>query len=347
MNFKTSLQFSALICLSSCAYLHVKNETPADQKVLTASYWDAFLFTKGELADKVIRPPQPLLIYLQKWNEKDGLPSVPSANSVTDRDILELKRILLKFPKPILDVMNSRLVGITLVSGLGSFGYSDYVYSTAGYPERGFIVLDRSLLYRSANEAFTERESSPFKCANGNSVIAKISRDAIDQEAAVQYILLHEFAHIFSEGYVNPFFYDAPDANNLASREYGPISWNVLDHKYVGKFDGVFSLRSKIKYYAPVDKLLGCEKFTIACSQVEKTDFPSLYASLSPFEDFAESFANFVHVDILKRPFEVSLYQEGKLSKQYRSCWASPRCAQKRAYFRNLLKNIDRFRNSR
>ena len=71
---------------------------------------------------------------------------------------------------------------------------------------------------------------------------------------------------------------------------------------------------------------------------LERTNFATLYAVTSPGDDFAESFASYVHTVLMKKPFAIRIYQHGKLVKVYRSCWDEARCAEKR-------KLIERFLN--
>ena len=67
------------------------------------------------------------------------------------------------------------------------------------------------------------------------------------------------------------------------------------------------------------------------------TNFPTLYAATHPADDFAESFANFVHVVLLRQPFEVRIAHDGKRVLQYNGCWNERRCAGKRAFLERLL----------
>ena len=70
---------------------------------------------------------------------------------------------------------------------------------------------------------------------------------------------------------------------------------------------------------------------------LEKTNFPTLYAATNPFDDFAESFASYVHTVLMRKPFAVRIYRDGRLEKEYGSCWDQPRCAEKRKILEGLL----------
>jgi len=70
---------------------------------------------------------------------------------------------------------------------------------------------------------------------------------------------------------------------------------------------------------------------------LEKTNFPSLYAATQPGDDFAEAFASYVHVVLQRRPWQILIYQDGALRKEFGACWDEPRCAAKRALLEQLL----------
>jgi hypothetical protein len=55
------------------------------------------------------------------------------------------------------------------------------------------------------------------------------------------------------------------------------------------------------------------------------------------YEDFAESFACYVHMVLLQRPLSVSIRQHGELLIEWRVDWRSDRYASKRAFFERLL----------
>ena len=71
--------------------------------------------------------------------------------------------------------------------------------------------------------------------------------------------------------------------------------------------------------------------------ELEGTNFPTLYASTHPADDWAESFAGYVHSVLLGKPFEIRIYRGKKLIKAYGSCWEAPRCAEKRKYIERFL----------
>jgi hypothetical protein len=309
---------------------------PPEYEVLTEKYWKQKALPASDLGGKVGIPTPELMLHIRSQNLKEGRPE-PKSGDITIEDLESVRTALKKLPQKLQAALNGKLTSIALVSNLGSSGYSNYIYSNDGYPERGFIVLDKSLISQSANEWITTRERSPFRCKE---MTASFSRDRRDREAGLQYIVLHEFAHVFSEGTdVNPYIHDIPDQKELDQRSYGPMSWRVADARYVTKFDTPFLANSRIRYYAKTPSGLSCEDALRAYSELERTSFAALYAAPDPFEDFAESFANFVHVVKMGRPFEVVIRNRGR-AKRYSSCWKEPRCAEKLKYFEKLYEDL-------
>jgi hypothetical protein len=70
---------------------------------------------------------------------------------------------------------------------------------------------------------------------------------------------------------------------------------------------------------------------------LEKTNFPTLYAATHFGDDFAEALANYVHVELMKQPYEIRLVHDGRVVKSYGPCWHEARCAAKKAYLEKFL----------
>jgi len=83
---------------------------------------------------------------------------------------------------------------------------------------------------------------------------------------------------------------------------------------------------------------LAASDMPAAYASLGKTNFPTLYAATSPGDDFAESFASYVHTVMMKRPWEITIRRDGKVAATYRTCWQEPRCAAKRAILERLLR---------
>jgi hypothetical protein len=73
--------------------------------------------------------------------------------------------------------------------------------------------------------------------------------------------------------------------------------------------------------------------------ELAKTNFPSLYAATRPGDDFAESFASYVHTVVLKRPWDITIAHDGEVVTHVGACWDEPRCADKRRTMEAILKS--------
>ncbi|MDQ3025463.1 MAG: hypothetical protein M3R58_03020 [Pseudomonadota bacterium] len=70
---------------------------------------------------------------------------------------------------------------------------------------------------------------------------------------------------------------------------------------------------------------------------VQRTSFSTLYAATHPADDFAEAFANYVHVILMKKPFDIRIERDGVPVKNFGACWDEPRCRSKKAFLDRLL----------
>lgn len=101
------------------------------------------------------------------------------------------------------------------------------------------------------------------------------------------------------------------------------------------RFENRFSLRKHVAYY--VDGKLETTQILDVYSQLEGTNFSSLYAATSPSEDFAESFATYVHKVLMGKPFEIRIDQNGQNVKRFESCWEAKRCSSKRRVLEGFI----------
>lgn len=233
-----------------------------------------------------------------------------------------------------------RLAGIFLVDALGGTGYTDEVIGDQGERLGGFIVLDAGVLQRlSANEWATWKEWTPFKPEPPWQLEARIERDAQDsQRNAIQYILLHELGHVLSVGanFHPPWTISPKEAGPAQSYPFFGLSWQVKDERYASRFDDAFTLRSDVVYYA--QPKLPASRMVEVYSQLSRTNFPSLYAATRPGDDFAEAFANYVHVVMMGRPWSITIRRGGEVVQETGACWEEPRCAAKRRLLEGLFQ---------
>lgn len=263
------------------------------------------------------------------------------ASSIFDHLMADTKAALADLPPEIRVLFDKKLAGIYFVYDLGGTGYTDYAKGGWFSRDAGFIVLDtKELRQRSANEWATWKENTPFKDDPAFRLEARIETDANDnRKNAIQYILLHELGHVLSIGEdVHP-RWDLPpnDDASLDAYPFANLSWQIdaANNQYASRFDAAFPTRKDVVYYFGA-KLDG-SAMVAAYDQLLKTNFPTLYATTRPGDDFAESFASYVHTVIMKRPWEIRILQDGKPVRVIGSCWEEKRCAEKRKVLESFL----------
>ena len=288
-------------------------------------------------------PASPWLVeYLNLDNLFNGLPERPRAARLDDGFLADVRSAIDGLPADIWRLFSERLLGIYFVENLGSSGYTDFVPGSGNVPPAGYIVLDAGILrQQTANAWASWKENTPFKFQTAYKLEARMETDANDnRKNAIQYILLHELGHVLAiGGRLHPPWSIAPNAVAPGARyPYFDLSWTIdrQADKYLSLFDSDFPQRKEVRYYFGA-KLAG-DQMDAVYANLEKTNFPSLYAATSPGDDFAEAFASYVHVVLMKRPWQITISRYGEVVRDFKSCWPEQRCAEKRKLMEQLLK---------
>lgn len=295
------------------------------------------------LVERVDIAPPLVVDYVNRENVANGYPQRPRAAQPSPTFVAEVKAALAELPTPIQLLFVDRLAGVLLVDDLGGTGFTDVIDDGHGQDIAGYVVLDAGVLAgRTANEWATWKESSPFAPDPVWTLEARIERGAQDnRRQAIQYILLHELGHVLSIGRTfHPSWTITPKeaAPTVEGYPFFKLSWKVdaKEDRYVSLFDGAFALRADVAYYFGA-RLRG-DQMVEAYKQLARTNFPSLYAASRPGDDFAESFASYVHVVLMKRPWEIVVRRGGEQALTYDACWEEERCAAKRKIIEDAIK---------
>ena len=271
----------------------------------------------------------------------NGFPNRPRESVVEEDLASDFRQALAEIPEQVTRRVSPKLAGIYFADDIGGTGFTEIVRDSRGVAVAAFVVLDPSVLRkRTANEWATWKESSPFKPDARFALSATIEKPANDtRRQAIQYILLHELGHVLSAGArVHPDWNLAP-ANVPKQGQYPffDLSWSIdwRANRYVTAFDYSFPERTDVVYYFGA-RLPG-SAMTSVYEALERTSFPTLYAATHPADDFAESFASYVHTVMMGKPFEIAMSENGQVAKRYGSCWAEVRCAEKRRIIEAIL----------
>jgi hypothetical protein len=328
-------KFPCAVSDQQCAF-----EAAINHRVRLEPFWkDAFI----RPIEARIGPAPAALIELQTLaNIWEKVPDKPRAPQLSAAMVKDVREAFDELPSRIKALLANKLAGIYLIEGLGSTGYTVSIVNPDSKKERaGLIILDAAVLsIQTANSWATWKENTPFISNPAFELKAEIEEAAQDnRKNAIQYIMLHELAHVLSiGGSIHPPWTLQPNTIQDATKFlFFGQSWQIdkAKNRYLSQFDARFTHRKDVVYYLRpqlhADRMLG------TYAQLEKTNFPTLYAATQPGDDFAESFVTYVHTVVMKRPFSIKLYQNGFLLKDFRICWDEPRCAGKRKIIEGLL----------
>lgn len=309
----------------------------------TIAFWKP-AFSKP-LDQRIGTAPPELIELLNLANIRDGFPNKPIATNLDPNFLRDVHDALLELPPTVLAPLSTKLAGIYVVDDLGGTGFAPAIADEKGNQIAGLVVLDRSVLVQyTANAWATWKERTPFKPSPTTTLTAEIEAGAQDsRKNAIQYILLHELGHVFAMGgnAHPPWIVPPKEYQPTNAYPFFQLSWSISndDRRYVTKFDDHFPERKDVVYYLRAK--LSAEQMRDAYSKLGDTNFPTLYSATHPFDDFAESFANYVHVVLMKKPFKVRIFQSGKLVTEYGPCWEERRCAEKRKLLEAMLDGND------
>jgi hypothetical protein len=156
-------------------------------------------------------------------------------------------------------------------------------------------------------------------------------RDENDRRTTLRYVLLHELGHVVDSARgITPahFRYD----EDRTGCGFTCLSWVARDrHRFSARIDSAMRQVRSGDYEAYVRALPG------TFANLSGTNFPSFYAATLPEEDFAESFAQYVHSVLMGRPWELTLRVNGTIKGRLRACFVDRRCPDKKTYFDRLL----------
>ncbi len=299
----------------------------------TASSWKDW--TSRPLADRIARAPDFLVDYIRKDNEYAGCSARPLSEPLDESFAQDVRQAVDQLPDIVKKQITRHLVGILVVSDLGSTGYCE-ILRDFQTNKLGFIVLDSKALNRQANEWATWKENSAFTPQSDHSIISTIETPPNDTVVrAIQYILLHELGHLV--GAVQSVHPNWFIGGNPEDYPFSRISWTTDNTTVVSRFDERFPLRPSIKYYAFDKALLSSDQLPEIFQDLEATDFCTLYSATNPYDDFAEAYAQYVHVVVMKRPWSIAITTGNDIVFERDAPITSSRMKQKREFLEMLF----------
>lgn len=318
---------------------------------LKINYWGDS-WEQTALTKRIKEAPPELIKKVHIENEMWGFKERPTSIKPPSQIYSAIKSIEESLPRNIISILDKRFIGIFSVKELGGSGYADVVYDKEGNETYALIILDADLLLkRKANGWATWKLNSTFKPdANGSTKIRAVIEKEENNNVvnAIRFILLHELGHVLGmltkshSSWVEWFNKKKIDIDY----PFQKLSWRLTkDNKIVSLFDDTFPERSVVQAYSfEKSKLTNSQILPVYNKLVQHTNFPSLYAATSPWEDFAESFATYAHVMTDERPYRVIIQQDDAPKDDgakivIGSCWGEKRCEEKESFMRKWFEN--------
>ena len=286
-------------------------------------------------------PAQPEIVtHVTQVNLAMGVAERPSSTQVDAAFQADVRAAIASMPASVQALLDGVLLGVRYARQLGSSAISDIVVSGEGVIVGVVVALDVDAFEsRTANAWATWKENTPFAPEEGYRLSAQIALPGDDnRQGALQYLLLHEFGHVLSAGrnLLHDWWLDAQSLRDAGEYHYLPLAWQISEEKsVVPLLENDFPLRPDIVYYHGAR--LAASQMAHAYHQLQGANFATLYAATSVHEDFAESFASYVHAVMLGKPQAIRIEKDGALLLQFDGYWESPRSAAKRALLARLL----------
>jgi len=340
----TALIFATalILLLAGCApSKEALRQQAAGHRTLAVAYWGKG-WQARPLHERIAPAPAELIEKIVIENRLYGFPERPVAAAPTPEFSAALRHIEQILPGKVRRLAGERIIGLFLVNDLGGSGYTEAIKDETGKEKYAVIVLDQKiLLAKPANAWATWRERSFFKTpAPGQEVdlhlrIEEVPNDSV--ENAIVQILLHEIGHALGmASNIHPSWNG--DGTLPPGYPFPALSWRMQGDKVESLWEEAFPERKSLKIYAFDDAPLTAGQARGSYGHLARTGFATLYAAVSPWEDFAESFVNYLHVVRDKKPYEVLIREAGKPDAVISACWNEKRCAAKRAFLEQWLE---------
>lgn len=298
------------------------------------------MMAQHDVIDRHGAAPAELVDYVGMVNKALSVDAVPVAADAPADFLHDMQTAMRQIPAAILQKLDGALLGVFFSTGLGSSAITDVIVNHDGQILGSVVMLDLdAFMDRTANDWATWKENTPFSSSSRLRLEVEIAEGEDNTRAnAMQFLLLHEFGHVLTAGkQFLPIWWLPPDAmKETGDYDFLRLGWQINgDKRIVPKAEEDFAERTGIFYYDT--KGLDDAAMLSAYRALQGTTFPSLYASTNAFDDFAETFATYVHSVMLGKPARVRIVSDDAVHLERDNFWASPRSADKRAFMQELL----------
>ncbi len=284
--------------------------------------------------------PAVLVDFVAQYNATNGTFAIPCAATAPADFVDDLQCAIHELPVAVTEKVKPHLIGIFFMQGIGASAITNVIAQANGEVIGSFVAIDiDAFLVRNANDWATWKENTPFTPVHDIRLELWIAHPVDNnRKLALQFLLLHEFGHVLTAGntIIPGWWLDASQIKASTDLGFLSLSWKVNDDGQVLALASEdFSLRQQIAYYVE-PKLSGAD-IPAVYAELEKTTFPSLYASNNVYEDFAECFATYVHCVMLGKRHEVNIFKAGELVLCSCDYWSTLRSRKKAAFLETFF----------
>jgi hypothetical protein len=283
--------------------------------------------------------PAELIDHLCLLTQDAGHTTLPCAASPSVDFCRDVAHAVAALPPAVLALLHGSLLGLYTARGLGSSAVSEVVLHQ-GRSLGVVVVLDLDVLQDcSANRWASWKENLPFQLPADSRLRVSLARAGQDnRQHALQFLLLHECGHVLTAGrqFLPDWWLMPQDLGHTHHYPFLALSWRIdAQQDIVPDARHDFTGRDGLAFYGGAK--LGGDRVIDLYSALRDTRFATLYAARNAYEDFAESFALYVHTVLLGQPYEVAL--SGPASRLLSNAqMVATRCAAKFSFIEGLLQ---------
>jgi len=252
----------------------------------------------------------------------------------------DLRAAMDSIPDAVKKLVENRLIGVYLVQGMelkdGSHAAGLAIETINFFRQYSgtVILIDSESTDERPDQALAGLSFVPLSKYGYFALEPQLADSGSnDRITTLRTVLLHELGHVIDtdRGIV-------PDGFSYGAITPGCgftcLSWRRRGvHRYRGDLSKAMEDLERGDFKAYVLRL------PKTLEALKQSNFPSLYGTVLPEEDFADSFAMYVHTVMLGQPWELTFRVDGEIKTEIGSCFTEGRCPGKRAYFDALMED--------
>ena len=262
---------------------------------------EAHAAPKNLLDDRVADMPPAVLSYLIKDGARNGFPGEPRVHSLNPKERAVVAATFAALPPRVRSLAEQSIVAIYFVDDLGSSAWTEY-FDPPG--RQSFMVFDALVLRETPNAWATRKERSAFAEMTDLRLEIADPKDEVPG-GAFRFIFLHELGHAVAY-----------------ARRLHPtwVEETTGEYPFAKLAARAPQFESGVRFYATPAKRLSAAQAKEIYARWNRSEYPTLSATVGVEEDFAETFVSYVHTQLLQQPYRVFVdgarYENGLLEQR-------------------------------